>query len=43
MLIYNLSRKLRNGTRGRVDLLEDDGVTVELYHNENHKTHLVCL
>jgi hypothetical protein len=29
MLIYNLSTKLRNGTRGRVVLLEDDGPTVE--------------
>ena len=28
MLIYNLSTKLRNGTRGKVVLLEDDGPTV---------------
>ena len=29
MLIYNLSTKLRNGTRGKVVLLEDDGPTVQ--------------
>lgn len=29
MLIYNLSTKLRNGTRGKVVLLEDDGPSVE--------------
>ena len=29
MLVYNLSTKLRNGVKGKVVLLEDDGPTVE--------------